>query len=380
MFLLGSILAIILGASTLVLQIYTLKARNPFFRLAAKKLLALSLSIVLIPSLLLCWIQEDYGKLVASDENNKHEAALEEGKFISDIILRWKGGVATEMSQLTLISSTIKDRLDRAGRTDFTVKGNFDSKSAYTDLHSTSPHGFDSSKLHNIISEAVTPTLKLNPTHPYTTYPATERYDEMLSVRSVHPGQLRMAQSGYPEAPEGYTRMPWKDGFVYVSTSYHINDNHVYNAKPYLDNSILMTLTPEGLNRMNMMASTLSQLQMQVAVIYKGKVRGVYDPQICVTDQFVINDIPETPQQIALESDILSQPRGYADIDSMDFGFTYPVISEKVSFPKSLYITLASDSYNKLWLIVYGILLLAVSLILAYLHFKTRPPVQKMKF
>lgn len=381
MFFLGSILALILGAMTIGLQIYSFKTRNPFFRKAAKRLLTLSLAVVLVPSLLLCYIQEDYGKWVVLAEKAQREKQLEESKFISEIIIRWKAGIATDESQIRLISSIVDQRLKRAGRNGLSVKGAFDHDSAYTNIKSPDPHGFDASKLYTVITEAVTPTLNLNkPSQRHTTFPATESYDEIISVRSIHPAQDRIALSGYPDAPEGYIRMPWKDGFVYVSDSYHINDQHIYNAEPYLDNGILLTLTPEGLARMNAMAATLSQLQMQVALIYKGKVRGVYEPQIYVTDQLVVNDIPETPQQIELEADALSQPRGFADVDSTHFGYAYPELPQNKSFPLSVYQWLCSENVSKLWIIVYAVLLLAVSLLLTYLHFKTRPAGLQNKF
>lgn len=380
MFFLGSILALILGTMTIGLQVYSFKTRNPFFAKASKRLLILSLAVVLAPSLLLCYIQEDYGKWVVIAEKAKREKELEESKFISEITIRWKAGVATDESQIRLISSITDQRLKRADRKNLQVKGAFDHDSAYTNIKSLDPQGFDSSKLYTIITEAVTPTLNLRPSHPYTSFPATESYDEMISVRSVHPAQERMALSGYPDAPEGYIRMPWKDGFIYVSDSYHINDQYIYNAEPYLKNDILLTLTPEGLARMNAMAVSLSQLQIQVALIYKGKVRGVYEPQICVTDQLVVSDIPETPQQIELEADALSQPKGFVDVDSTQFGYAYPDIPEDKSFIVSAYQWLCSENVNKLWIMVYAVLLLAVSLFLTYLHFKTRPTGLKNKF
>ncbi len=380
MFVLGSTLALLLGAATLVLQVFSLKTKNPFFQLASKRILTLALSIVFIPTLLLCYVQEDYGKLAVSAAKAEWEMKREESKFISQILLRWKAGGAKDRSQIAQISSIVKERLERAGKEHLIVSGNFDRISSYTSIKTPNPGGFDPSLLPMVISAAVTATLKLEPEITKATFPATERFDEMLSVRSVHPGQERMALAGYPDAPEGFTRMPWKDGFVYVSTSYHINESGVSNAQPYLDNSLLLTLTPEGLSRMQAMAYSLSTQQMQVAVIYKGRVRGVYEPQICTTDQFIIPDIPETPQQLKLEADVLSQPRGFGDVAKTEFIYSYRNIPENDSFPLSLYRWLCSDSLNNLWLIVYAVLMLAVSLLIVYLHVKTRPPVLLSKF
>lgn len=373
MFFFGSLIALLLGAATLVLQVYSLRGKNRVFERGAKKLLTLALSIVFIPTLLLCYVQENYGKWIDRGERARIEQLRDKDKVVSEVVLRWKTGVATDTNQLNAISKVIRERLRRADKAAIEVNGGFDRKSAFTSLRSDAPGGYETSKVLEVMTEAVTPTLRLKPDPLYTSYPMVERYDEIISVRSVHPGQQRIALSGYPEAPEDYVRLPWKDGFVYVRNTFHISDADIYSAQRYQNNGILLTLTPAGLLKMNEMASSLSQVQTQVAVIYKGKIRGVFDPQICVTDQFVVYDIPETPQQIDLDADILSQPKGFGEVDSTEFKYRYPDIPDSSPFPLSLYRALASDTFNNLWLLVYGVLLLAVMLLLTYLHFKTRP-------
>lgn len=352
----------------MTLQIYSFKTRNPFFAKTSKRLLLLALSVVFIPSLLLCYIQEDYGKLVIESDRAK----VEESKYTSKLILRWKGGMVTDRNKLNEINSVVGKRLERAGRSNCFVTSDFDRKSAYTAIVTTKPNGFDASRIHFLIRDAVTPTLKLRSSYSQTPFSLDNDLDEIVSVRSVHPGQERMTLAGYPDAPTGYLRMPWLDGFVYVSTSFHINDSHISYAERYND-GILLTMTPEGLELMQRMAYSLSQLQMQVAVLYKGKIRGVFDPQICVSDQLVIADLPENPQQIDLDADLLSVPKGFLDIEATEFGYSYPDIHGKFIFPHSVYKALASDSYDKLWIALYALLLVTVSGSLWYLHIRTLP-------
>ncbi|MEG2237596.1 MAG: hypothetical protein RRY13_08070 [Akkermansia sp.] len=360
------------------------------------------LSSILIPLLFLASIQYVVVPWV-SQQDDLAKQEREAGKHIKDIILFWDATEITTEQGLKDITETIEHRMLPSRKC---AKGILDIKaSSTTAIPSHSNHQLASHQDLAQIShppllpvQSVTQAMSKNDQGPATIISLTpqskilDKSPEIesilralmpaeiknlgnghlankVSVRSLHPGQERLATTGYPPAPIGYTQRPWKDGFVYVSDNKHIDENDISHARRYGENAILVTLLPDGQNRMFAMARSLSQMKVSVAVILNGTVRGIYDPLPSLTDQFMIESIPATPNAIDCIADSLSRPNQKGPQYTTLLEYSYPK-------PNTSYLQQIAHQYLPITLnislcVFVGMIFINV-LIISLVHLKTR--------
>lgn len=381
------------GLSLVFLCMISFRQRNSYFERRFGAFLTVFLLIALIPPFTVLFLLEN----AAAPGLRKWEESIrnqwEKTKYVDTIDLKWDATKVTGEPFLKDLGKTLENRLHPAKRqshgrlipadehkidpgTDINMTGGLvdsisgdldkNGKGPVTSIHLT-PHAVkpNSSELSGIL-KSVYPKAPKDLSTGLTT--------DSLSIRSIHPGQERLASSGYPPAPTGYIQLPWKDGFVYVSGNIHIDESHITHAERYNEDGIMATVSPEGQIKMMTMARKLSQLEVAVAILLNDSVRGIYTPTPSITDQFFIPSIPLSQDRIDAIANSLSMPNKWGPGISTEIHYNQPTPNpddittqwwtfvKNYGIPRSVHLCLA----------VFLIMIFACIAGMGFIHSKTK--------
>lgn len=338
------IASFISGLCLIFLCLVFFRQRNFYFEQRFSTIITTCLIIVLVPPFATLFLMENVAAPGLRHWEKSIRDQWEKTKYVADIDLKWDATKVTGDPFLQDLGKTLENRLHPAKRQSHgrlipsqeeenvtksdsspKIAGLVDSISGDLDKKGQGPV----TTIH-LIPDAVkanSPELALVLKSVYPETPkdlSTGLTTDSLSIRSVHPGQERLASSGYPPAPKGYVQLPWQDGFVYVSNNSHIDESHITHAKRYNEDGILATVSPEGQIKMMTMARKLSQLEVDVAVLLNDAVRGIYSPTPSITDQFLIPSIPLSKERIDAIANALSMPNKWGPSLSTEVRYNQP--------------------------------------------------------
>ncbi len=342
----------------IIILIWTsLRDRNESINSRAGKFLIYSLSILLVPSIILLAVQSFIVNPFMESTLEQKEKFAAQNRYLGSITLEWDGKIINEHDKLKNIEQTISHRLHNNKQVSAITSDANSSKDLFSTKIIFSPHTIPADdpssnlQVRNIIKTIQSP-------------PVDNTGEDILSIRTVLTDPME-------EPPAGFRRLPWKNGFVYVAETSHITAKDVLTAKPHGKNSLVATLTEAGQLRMNAMARYADASKSQVALIHHGKVVGIYEPEPAITDQFIINPIPK---EIAMEraADELSMPHLGTPSSNIKFdyvtpspeGFRYSLADKIASIP------LVVSVYA--WLGLMFLMLIVTSVGMLVIHARTK--------
>ncbi len=342
----------------IVILVWTsLRDRNAYIESRAGKILIYSLSTLLLPSIILVSLQAFVINPFMESTIEKRNEFISQNRYLGSINLEWDGKIINEKDKLESVEKTISQRLHNNKQVSAITSSSSSDKDIFVTKIVLSPHSIPADDpasdqhVRSIIKSIESPT-------------SNSSGEDILSIRTV-------LMAPEEDTPAGFEKLPWKDGFVYVAKASHVTAHDIFNAQVRNKDTLLATLTEAGQLRMNAMARYTDASKSQVALIHHGKIIGIYEPQLAMTDQFIISPIPK---DIAAEeaANELSMPHLGAPANKIKFDYTNPT---PMGFRYELVDTISALPgvvVSYLWLGIMFLMLAVTCVGLLILHSRTK--------